>query len=48
MPRAVWNGMVIAESDQTIRVEGNDYIPPNSVRRQSPPGVGIRSRLFSG
>jgi uncharacterized protein (DUF427 family) len=27
--RAVWNGRVIAESDQTIRLEGNHYFPPH-------------------
>jgi uncharacterized protein (DUF427 family) len=31
MPRAVWNGRVIAESDETIVVEGNHYFPPASV-----------------
>jgi uncharacterized protein (DUF427 family) len=34
MPKAIWNGAVIAESDHTIRVEGNDYFPPESVRRE--------------
>ena len=34
MPKAVWNDTVIAESDQTIKVEGNDYFPPTSVRRE--------------
>jgi uncharacterized protein (DUF427 family) len=34
MPKAVWNDTVIAESDQTIKVEGNDYFPPSSVRRE--------------
>jgi uncharacterized protein (DUF427 family) len=34
MPKAVWNGAVIAESDHTVRVEGNDYFPPESVRRE--------------
>lgn len=29
--RAVWNGHVIAESDQTIVVENNHYFPPESV-----------------
>jgi uncharacterized protein (DUF427 family) len=33
MPKAIWNGMVLAESDKTITVEGNDYFPPDSVRR---------------
>jgi uncharacterized protein (DUF427 family) len=30
--RATWNGTVIAESDETIVVEGNHYFPPQSVR----------------
>lgn len=34
MPRAVWNGAVIAESPTTIVVEGNHYFPPESVRRE--------------
>jgi len=29
--RAVWNGTVLAESDDTIVVEGNHYFPPDSV-----------------
>ena len=31
MARAVWNGVVIAQSDATIVVEGNHYFPPESV-----------------
>ena len=31
MPKAVFNGQVIAESDETIVVEGNHYFPPDSV-----------------
>jgi len=30
--RAIWNGQVIAESDETIVVEGNHYFPPDSVK----------------
>jgi uncharacterized protein (DUF427 family) len=29
--KATWNGTVIAESDDTIVVEGNHYFPPDSV-----------------
>ncbi len=29
--KAIWNGVVIAESDETIIVEGNHYFPPESV-----------------
>ena len=30
--KAVWNGAVIAESDETRVVEGNHYFPPESVQ----------------
>ncbi len=29
--RALFNGKVLAESDQTVVVEGNHYFPPDSV-----------------
>jgi thioredoxin len=32
MVRAVWNGEVIAESDDTVVIEGNHYFPVESVR----------------
>lgn len=32
--RATWNGTVLAESDETIIVEGNHYFPPASVNRE--------------
>lgn len=32
--RAVWNGVVLAESDDTVVVEGNHYFPPSSVNRE--------------
>jgi uncharacterized protein (DUF427 family) len=31
MPKAIWNGAVIADSDDTIVVEGNHYFPNDSV-----------------
>jgi uncharacterized protein (DUF427 family) len=31
MPKAIWNGAVIAESDDTVVVEGNHYFPAESV-----------------
>jgi uncharacterized protein (DUF427 family) len=30
--RATWNGAVLAESDQTVVVEGNHYFPPDSLK----------------
>lgn len=32
MVKAVWNGIVLAESDQTIVVEGNHYFPPEAIK----------------
>ena len=30
--KAIWNGQVIAQSDDTVVVEGNHYFPANSVK----------------
>jgi len=32
MAKATWNGAVLAESDRTVVVEGNQYFPAESVR----------------
>jgi len=32
--KATWNGAVLAESDDTVVVEGNHYFPPDSVKRE--------------
>jgi len=32
--RATWNGATIAESDDTVVVEGNHYFPPESLNRR--------------
>ncbi|GAC1425322.1 MAG: DUF427 domain-containing protein [Ktedonobacteraceae bacterium] len=34
MAKAIWNGVVLAESDKTEVVEGNQYFPANSVKRE--------------
>lgn len=34
MPKATWNGAVIAESDRCVVVEGNQYFPIDSVKRE--------------
>lgn len=34
MPRALWNGKVIAESDRFETVEGNVYFPPETIKRE--------------
>jgi uncharacterized protein (DUF427 family) len=32
--KAIYNSQVIAESDNTVVVEGNHYFPPDSVRKE--------------
>ena len=32
--RALWNDAVLAESGQTLVVEGNHYFPPDSINRE--------------
>jgi len=34
MPRAIWRGTVLAESDDTIVVEGNHYFPCESINAE--------------
>ena len=34
MPKAIWNGQVLAESDRTEVVENNQYFPPDSINRE--------------
>ena len=34
MPRAIWNGTVVAESPTTQMVEGNHYFPPDDVNSE--------------
>jgi uncharacterized protein (DUF427 family) len=34
MPRAIWNGVVVAESPKTVVVEGNHYFPPNTIKEE--------------
>lgn len=34
MAKASWHGKTLAESDKCIVVEGNQYFPPDSVKRE--------------
>lgn len=34
MPKAIWNGAVLAESDQCEVVEGNQYFPPDAIKQE--------------
>ena len=31
--KAIWNDVVLAESNKTVVVEGNHYFPPDSINR---------------
>ena len=35
MPKAMWNGQLLAESETTETVEGNIYFPEESVNRDA-------------
>ncbi len=32
--KAIWNNIVIAQSDNTIKIEGNHYFPPDSIKKE--------------
>jgi uncharacterized protein (DUF427 family) len=34
MRRAIWNGATVAESDDTVVIEGNHYFPAESVKKE--------------
>jgi len=34
MAKAIWNGVLLAESDETIKVEGNHYFPLEAVKKE--------------
>ena len=34
MSRAIWNDVVVAESDRTVVVEGNHNFPPEAVKKE--------------
>jgi uncharacterized protein (DUF427 family) len=34
MPKAIWNGQVIAESNDTVVVEGNHYFPADAIKKE--------------
>jgi uncharacterized protein (DUF427 family) len=48
--KATWNGVVVAESDDTVLVEGNHYFPESSLKREyvtfsNPEADNIRGRV---
>jgi uncharacterized protein (DUF427 family) len=34
MAKAMWGGVVLAESKQTVEVEGNQYFPADSIHKE--------------
>ncbi|SHG77514.1 DUF427 domain-containing protein [Ferrimonas marina] len=32
--KAIWNDVVIAQSDETTQVEGNHYFPPSAIKSE--------------
>jgi len=34
MAKATWEGAVLAESNKTVEIEGNQYFPPDAVKRE--------------
>ncbi|MBZ5720611.1 MAG: DUF427 domain-containing protein [Acidobacteriia bacterium] len=34
MAKAIWEGAVLAESKQCVEVEGNQYFPPEAIKRE--------------
>lgn len=46
MAKAIWNGEVLAESDDTVVVEGNHYFPPESVNSELLTESDTHSRCY--
>lgn len=34
MPKAIWQEKIIADSNRTIEIEGNQYFPPEDVNKE--------------
>lgn len=32
--KAIWNGVVVAESNETVVIEGNHYFPPSTINKE--------------
>ena len=46
MPKAIWNDVVVADSETTQVVEGNHYFPPDSLNWQYFVQTGHRTVCF--
>jgi uncharacterized protein (DUF427 family) len=42
MPKAIWQDTLLADSDETIVLEGNHYFPPQDVKWEYLHGCGTR------
>ena len=34
MAKAIWEGAILAESNQSVEVEGNQYFPPDAIKAE--------------
>lgn len=34
MSKAIWENTVLAESDRTVEIEGNQYFPPDAIKTE--------------
>ena len=41
--KAIWNGKVVAESDDTVVIEGNHYFPVESIKKEHFKGSSIHT-----
>lgn len=46
--KALWNGVVVAESDDIVLVEGNHYFPESALRRDCTTFSNHRSSSWKG
>ncbi len=44
--KAIWNGVVLADSDETKVIEGNHYFPPESIDRRYLKPSAMKSLCF--
>ncbi len=46
MAKAIWNGVVLAESDNCEIVEGNYYFPPDAINKEYFKSSGTQTTCF--
>ena len=45
MAKASWSGKIIAESNATVVVEGNQYFPPETVKKEADRFLSLKLRI---